>query len=45
MKQSVLKFTPENTTWFDSCEDYVIYRVADAFGGLLIQETGMPIRF
>jgi hypothetical protein len=34
------EFTPENTTWFDDCEDYVIYRIADAFGGLLIQETG-----
>ena len=34
------EFTPENTTWFDDVEDYVIYRVADAFGGLLIQETG-----
>lgn len=34
------EFTPENTTWFDDREDYVIYRIADAFGGLLIQETG-----
>jgi hypothetical protein len=34
------EFTPENTTWFDDVEDYLIYRVADAFGGLLIQETG-----
>jgi hypothetical protein len=34
------EFTPENTTWFDGCEDYVIYRIADAFGGLLIHETG-----
>ena len=33
-------FTPENTTWFDDAEDYSIYRIADAFGGLLIQETG-----
>jgi hypothetical protein len=34
------EFTPENTTWFDDVEDYEIYRIADAFGGLLIQETG-----
>ena len=34
------EFTPDNTTWFDDVEDYEIYRVADAFGGLLIQETG-----
>ena len=34
------EFTPENTTWFDDVEDYVIYRIADAFGGLLIQQTG-----
>lgn len=34
------EFTPENTTWFDDIEDYEIYRIADAFGGLLIQETG-----
>jgi len=33
-------FTPENTTWFDDVEDYEIYRIADAFGGLLIQESG-----
>lgn len=31
------EFTPKNTTWFDSRE---IYRIADAFGGLLIQESG-----
>jgi hypothetical protein len=34
------EFTSENTTWFDDVEDYCIYRIADAFGGLLIQETG-----
>jgi hypothetical protein len=34
------EFTPENTTWFDNIENYEIYRVADAFGGLLIQQTG-----
>lgn len=34
------EFTPKNTTWFDDIEDYEIYRIADAFGGLLIQETG-----
>jgi len=34
------EFTPENTTWFDDVEDYEIYRIADAFGGLLIQESG-----
>ena len=34
------EFTAENTTWFDDVEDYDIYRIADAFGGLLIQETG-----
>lgn len=34
------EFTTENTTWFDDIEDYDIYRIADAFGGLLIQETG-----
>ncbi len=33
-------FTPENTTWFDDSETYEIYRIADGFGGLLIQETG-----
>ena len=31
------EFTPENTTWFD---DHKVYRIADAFGGLLIQESG-----
>jgi len=31
------EFTPENTTWFDG---RTIYRIADAFGGLLIQENG-----
>ena len=41
------KFTTENTTWFDDIEGYDIYRIADAFGGLLIQETGYayPILF
>jgi len=34
------EFTQENTTWFDDIEGYEIYRIADAFGGLLIQETG-----
>lgn len=34
------EFTDENTTWFDDLEDYYIYRIADAFGGLLVQETG-----
>ena len=34
------EFTSENTTWFDDLEDYAVYRIADAFGGLLIQETG-----
>ena len=34
------EFTDENTTWFDNVEDYNIYRIADAFGGLLVQETG-----
>ncbi|MGB5424658.1 MAG: hypothetical protein WBN03_21000 [Desulfobacterales bacterium] len=34
------EFTPENTTWFDELEHYDIYRIADAFGGLLVQETG-----
>ena len=33
-------FTPENTTWFDDSETFDVYRIADAFGGLLIQETG-----
>jgi hypothetical protein len=31
------EFTAENTTWFDGQE---VYRIADAFGGLLIQENG-----
>ncbi len=31
------EFTPENTTWFD---DQEVYRIADAGGGLLIQESG-----
>ncbi|GAB6906265.1 conserved hypothetical protein [Desulfosarcina cetonica] len=34
------EFTKENTTWFDDIEGYDIYRIADAFGGLLIQKTG-----
>jgi hypothetical protein len=34
------EFTSENTTWFDDREAYDIYRIADAFGGLLIQESG-----
>lgn len=33
-------FTPENTTWFDDSETFDIYRIADGFGGLLIQESG-----
>lgn len=41
------EFTPENTTWFDDREIYNIYRIADAFGGLLIQESGYtyPVLF
>ena len=31
------EFTPANTTWFDGGD---IYRIADAFDGLLIQESG-----
>ena len=34
------EFKHENTTWFDDVEDHNIYRIADVFGGLLIQETG-----
>ena len=34
------EFTSDNTTWFDDSEVYDIYRIADAFGGLLIQESG-----
>ncbi len=34
------EFTDENTTWFDDVEGYGIYRIADAFGGLLVQESG-----
>lgn len=34
------EFTPENTTWFDDSEPSGIYRIADGFGGLLIQESG-----
>ena len=33
-------FTPENTTCFDDSETFNIYRIADGYGGLLIQETG-----
>lgn len=36
----IFEFTQENTTWFDDVEDYRVYRIADAFGGLLIQESG-----
>ena len=31
------EFTPENTTWFDGRK---VHRMADAFNGLLIQESG-----
>ena len=34
------EFTDENTTWFDDAEGSDLYRIADAFGGLLIQQTG-----
>lgn len=34
------EFTSDNTTWFDDREGYNIYRISDAFGGLLIQESG-----
>ena len=34
------EFTDENTTWFDDVEGYDIYRIADAFGGLLVQQSG-----
>ena len=34
------EFTDENTTWFDDVEGADIYRIADAFGGLLVQENG-----
>lgn len=33
-------FTDDNTTWFDNVEGSDIYRIADAFGGLFVQETG-----
>jgi len=33
-------FTDKNTTWFDNVKGSNIYRIADAFGGLLVQETG-----
>ncbi len=35
-----VEFTAKNTTWFDASETFSIYRIADGFGGLLIQETG-----
>lgn len=34
------EFTAKNTTWFDDRENYVVYLIADVFGGLLIQESG-----
>jgi hypothetical protein len=34
------EFTSDNTTWFADSEVYDIYRIADAFGGLLVQESG-----
>lgn len=34
------EFTDENTTSFDDVEGYDIYRITDAFGGLLVQESG-----
>ncbi len=34
------EFTSENTTWFDDRKPSEVYRIADGFGGLLIQETG-----
>ena len=34
------EFTDENTTWFDGLEGTDIYRIADAFGGVLDQKTG-----
>ena len=34
------EFTNQNTTWFDNVEDYKIYRIANAFGGILVQENG-----
>lgn len=34
------QFTSENTTWFDDVEGSCLYRIADAFDGLLVQETG-----
>ena len=40
LEQVNFDFTDENTTWFDNVEGYEIYRIADAFGGILVQETG-----
>ena len=40
LEQVSFDFTDENTTWFDNVEEYEIYRIADAFGGILVQETG-----
>ena len=34
------EITPGNTRWFDDSETSDVYRIADGFGGLLIQETG-----
>ena len=34
------EFTDQNTTWFDNVEGCEIYRIADAFGGILVQEAG-----
>ena len=41
------EFTSENTTWFDDGETFDVYRIADGFGGLLVQENGYayPILF
>ena len=40
LEQVNFDFTDQNTTWFDNVEGREIYRIADAFGGLLVQETG-----
>ena len=40
LEQVNFDFTDQNTTWFDNVEGCEIYRIADAFGGLLVQETG-----
>jgi len=34
------EFTSDNTTWFGDSDACDIYRISDAFGGLLIQESG-----